>query len=257
LPARSRKHPTATSCTARSDTATSTWHGWPLRETHRKSARTYTRALNTIETRDGYIYGTSQPQQMQWMKFDTQVDWHESHRMLRAQFFPTHYGDTARSEIQFGHIERTTTEKDAVDTAQFEVVAHKWIATEDGRGGFALLNDGKYANRAKNGLISLNLPRSPTFPDKTADRGIHRFSYATVDDPGVIIETIKPAESGNGVVIRLYESLGRRTTTALRVAFKHTATQLTDLLENPIGTADLSRLEFTPFEITTILLEPR
>ncbi len=41
---------------------------WPLRETRRKAARTYTRALNTIDDRDGYIYGTSQPQQLFWMK---------------------------------------------------------------------------------------------------------------------------------------------------------------------------------------------
>ena len=43
---------------------------WPLRETRRKAARTYTRALNTIEDRDGYLYGTSQPQQMYWMKHE-------------------------------------------------------------------------------------------------------------------------------------------------------------------------------------------
>ncbi len=41
---------------------------WPLRETRRKAARTYTRALNTIAARDGYIYGTSQPQQLYWIK---------------------------------------------------------------------------------------------------------------------------------------------------------------------------------------------
>ncbi|HEV7743056.1 MAG TPA: hypothetical protein VGO65_11630, partial [Pseudolysinimonas sp.] len=31
---------------------------WPLRETRRKAARTYIRALNTIAERPGYIYGT-------------------------------------------------------------------------------------------------------------------------------------------------------------------------------------------------------
>ena len=41
---------------------------WPLRETRRKAARTYVRALNAIDRRDDYIYGTSQPQQMAWMK---------------------------------------------------------------------------------------------------------------------------------------------------------------------------------------------
>jgi alpha-mannosidase len=224
------------------------------------------------------------------VRFDTRVEWHEKHRMLRAQFLPVHYGDSAKCEIQFGHIERPTTEKDAVETAQFEVVAHKWIATEDAGGGFALLNDGKYGHRAKNGLLSLNLLRAPTFPDKTADRGSHHFSYAfcpfdsgdlakvvregyrlnnplivadgvaldsvaTVDHPGVVIETIKPAEGGNGVVVRLYESLGRATTTALRLTLGHGRARFADLLENPIGDADLDRIAFTPFEITTILLE--
>jgi alpha-mannosidase len=222
------------------------------------------------------------------VRFDTEVDWREKHRMLRAEFRPVHYGDTALCEIQFGHIARVTTERDAVERAQFEVCAHKWIATEDAGGGFAVLNDGKYGNRAKNGLLSLNLLRAPTYPDKTADRGIHRFTYAftpfatgdlakvvregyrlnnplivtaaqvesvaTVDDPGVVLETIKVGEHG-GTVLRLYESLGRATTTALRTRLPHGTAHETDLLERPTGTADLERLSFGPFEIKTILLE--
>ena len=224
------------------------------------------------------------------VRFDTDVEWHATHRMLRAQFYPTHFGATAKSEIQFGHIDRVTTENDSVETAQFETCAHKWIATKDDRGGFAVLNDSKYGHRAKNGLLSLNLLRSPTFPDKTADRGNHSFSYAftpfatddlakvvreayrlnyplavgdaefesfaSVDDPGVILETIKTAERGNGAVLRLYESLGRTTTTALRTRLPHSAALLTDLLERPLGAVDLGALTFTPFEIVTILLEP-
>jgi alpha-mannosidase len=210
--------------------------------------------------------------------------------MLRAQFHPAHYGDTALSEIQFGHISRVTTENDSIEKAQFETCAHKWIATQDASGGFALLNDSKYGHRAKNGLISLNLLRAPTFPDKTADRGPNDFTYAfapfatddlakviregfrlnnpllindgavfdsvaSVDDPGVVIETIKPAESGKGTVIRLYESLGHTATTALATKLPHKNVFFTDLLENKLGLADLGKLEFTPFEITTILLE--
>ena len=224
------------------------------------------------------------------VRFETEVDWKERHRMLRAEFRPDRYGDTALSEIQFGHIARVTTERDSVEKAQFEVCAHKWIATENERGGFALLNDSKYGHRAKNGLLSLNLLRAPTFPDKTADRGIHRFTYAfcpfdtgdlgkvvregyrlnnpllvadgavfdsvaSVDEPGIVIETVKRAEQGDGVVLRLYESLGRATTTALRVGLPHAVAHETDLLESPTGVADLGRLSFTPFEIKTILLE--
>jgi alpha-mannosidase len=41
---------------------------WPIRETVRKSARTYAMALSNIARYPDYIYGTSQPQQLQWMK---------------------------------------------------------------------------------------------------------------------------------------------------------------------------------------------
>ncbi len=224
------------------------------------------------------------------VRFETVVDWHEKHRMLRAEFFPSHYGAEALCEIQFGHIARPTTERDSVERAQFEICAHKWIAVQDEAGGFALLNDGKYGHRAKSGVVSLNLLRSPTFPDKTADRGIHEFTYAflpfeqgdlptviaegyrlnnpllmgaaapfasavEVDGDAVIVETVKPAEDGNGVVLRLYESLGRPTTTALRTTIAHRKAVDTDLLEAGAASVDLAQLEFGPFEIKTIRLE--
>lgn len=224
------------------------------------------------------------------VRCDTEVDWHEKHRMLRAEFRPSRYSDMVKCEIQFGHIERVTTERDAVETAQFEVCAHKWIAIEDATGGFALLNDAKYGHRAKNGLLSLNLLRAPTYPDKTADRGIHRFSYAfapfesgdlgkivgegyrlnnpllvgetapfdsalRVGDSGVVAETLKVSEDGASIVVRLYESLGRPTVTSLSTSLEHSRAYEADLLEREQGPADLERLSFRPFEIKTIVLE--
>ena len=41
---------------------------WPMRESRRKAARTYAIALRNLERYPDYIYGTSQPQQLQWMK---------------------------------------------------------------------------------------------------------------------------------------------------------------------------------------------
>ena len=224
------------------------------------------------------------------VRFETEVDWHEKHRMLRAEFRPTRYADTVKCEIQFGHIDRVTTELDPVETAQFEVCAHKWIATEDETGGFALLNDSKYGHRAKNGLLSLNLLRAPTYPDKTADRGFHRFSYAfapfdsgdlgkvvregyrlnnpllvrdgiafesavSVGDPGVVVDTVKISEDGDSVVVRLYESLGRATVTSLATTFAHEQARETDLLERDLAPAELGHLSFRPFEIKTLRLD--
>jgi alpha-mannosidase len=81
-------------------------------------------------------------------------------------------------------------------------------------------------------------------------------SFAAVDAPGVIIETVKPAESGDGIVLRLYESLGRAESARLRVDVSYSDASLTDLMEHPIAPADLDSLEFGPFEIVTVLLKP-
>jgi len=223
------------------------------------------------------------------VRVETRVDWRETHRMLRVDFRPERYGDSSKSEIQFGHIARSTREDTPVERAQFEICAHKWIATDTPDGGFAVLNDSKYGHRAKSGLLSLTLLRSPTFPDRTADRGIQEFVYAfrpfdagrldevirdgyrlnhplrlapgvalpaavAASDPGVIVETLKPADDGDGVVVRLYESLGRATTTRLDTTLPHTRARVTDLLERDLGPADLARLELGPFEILTLRL---
>ena len=221
--------------------------------------------------------------------FETEVLWLETHKMLRAEFFPADYGDEVLCEIQFGHLARRTTENTSTEKAQFEVCAHRWAAVEkDGR-GFALLNDSKYGLRAKRGLLSLNLLRAPVFPDREADRGNHRFSYAfcpfvsgglgkviaegyrlnnpvlpvsapleslvRVSDPAVIVETVKPAENGRGVVLRLYESLGKTAVVRLETSIPCASVSAVDLLENPLGTADPANLSFSPFEIKTLLLD--
>ena len=84
--------------------------------------------------------------------------------------------------------------------------------------------------------------------------GVAFPSVVTVDDPAVIVETLKPAEDGDGVILRMYESLGRATTTTLTTTLPHTRAVNTDLLERPLGDADLTRLEFGPFEIVTLRL---
>ncbi len=41
---------------------------WPIRETIRKAARTFSTALHHMEIYDDYVFGQSQPQQYEWMK---------------------------------------------------------------------------------------------------------------------------------------------------------------------------------------------
>ncbi len=43
---------------------------WPVRETRRKTARTFATALSMMERYPDYVFGASQPQQFQWLKED-------------------------------------------------------------------------------------------------------------------------------------------------------------------------------------------
>ncbi|MFV0351169.1 MAG: alpha-mannosidase [Oscillospiraceae bacterium] len=221
--------------------------------------------------------------------FDTVVNWQECNHMLRAEFLPTNYSGTAKFDIQFGYIERPTTNKNKVEEAQFEVCAHKWAAVEDREGGFAVLNNCKYGYHVKESVVSLNLLRAPIFPDKTADRGLHRFKYAfcpfekndieyvvkqgyalnnpllvaktktfdslvSVSTPNIIAETIKLAENGNDIVLRLYESCGKNTSATVTTSLPFKAAFTSSMIEEREEETSLENLSFTPFEVKTILL---
>lgn len=82
------------------------------------------------------------------------------------------------------------------------------------------------------------------------------FSLAQADVPNVIIETVKAAEDGNGVIFRLYEYMCRRGPAEIKFGKKIKRAQECDLLENPLRTLSCDhsciRLSFTPYEIKTI-----
>ena len=147
--------------------------------------------------------------------------------------------------------------------------------------------------------VRLSLLRAPKFPDPTADRGHHELTVTvrpgagiaeaveegyrtnlvprmvkgahdveplfTVDNPALVIEAVKLAEDGSGdVVVRLYESLGQRSTGALKANFPGKKVQATDLLERPAdapgvktaggkpGTGLGAELSLRPFQLVTL-----
>jgi alpha-mannosidase len=106
------------------------------------------------------------------------IDWHETHVLLKAAFPLAASSDKATYEIPYGSIERPTTRRNSWEQAQFEVPALRWADLGDGHHGFSLLNESKYGYDAKDNVLRLSLLRSPTWPDPQADRGRHHFSYA-------------------------------------------------------------------------------
>jgi alpha-mannosidase len=145
--------------------------------------------------------------------------------------------------------------------------------------------------------VRLSLLRAPVYPDPDADQGEHVFrsllvpgaeiadavraGYRTnlpvrsvlgsrdvapivkVSDPGAAIEAVKLAEDRSGdVIVRLYESLGRRSGVTVTAGFQATGVAVTDLLERQMNAATAGRpvgavgpsidLLLRPFEIVTL-----
>lgn len=111
------------------------------------------------------------------IRFDTEIDWQESEKLLKVAFPLNVNASRATFEIQFGHVERPTHRNTSWDVARFEVCAQKWADLSEGAHGAALLNDGKYGYDVLGNTLRLSLLRAPKAPDPTCDMGVHRFTY--------------------------------------------------------------------------------
>jgi len=207
------------------------------------------------------------------IRFATEVDWHEEHRVLRALFPTALESPRARCEIQFGHVERPTGRDSSWDAAKFEVCAHRWVDLGEARYGVALLNDCKYGHSVLGSEIGLTLLRAPNHPDPNADRGRHRFTYAllphpgdfgpagviqaaanlnsplrltrtaasgsrsllAVDTPQVVVAAVKRAEDSDAVVVRLFEAWGRPCQARLQTSLPFSRAARANLLEDTLA----------------------
>ncbi len=81
-------------------------------------------------------------------------------------------------------------------------------------------------------------------------------SFLWLDVSNIVIEAIKQAENGHGVIVRLYESEHRRTIAQISLGWEAQSAAETDLLEQDLAALPLNgsqvQLEFKPFEIKTL-----
>lgn len=141
--------------------------------------------------------------------------------------------------------------------------------------------------------VRVSLLRAPKFPDPGADQGRHKLHITirpgatiadaveegyrtnlaprvvqgahgveplvTVVNPALVIEAVKLAEDGSGdVIVRLYESLGERSTGLLKANFPVRGLHAVDLLERPVDAPgvtagpDSAELTLRPFQLVTL-----
>ena len=255
------------------------WDAWDLDIEHRHAFAVTGRAFGGSQVRqaialDGRV-----------LRFDTEVDWRERHRILKVAFPVAVSAREATYEVQFGHVSRPTHWEDPRARAMFEVCAQRWADLGDGGYGVALLNDCKHGHDIHDGVMRLSLLRAPTHPDPEADQGAHRFTYAlmphpgdwrqagvieaaealnsvfgmppglvTVDTPQVRVEAIKRAEDSEAVIVRLYEAWGRPCRARISTTLPARRVTICDLLERERREASLE-LDFRPFQVATLKLE--
>lgn len=189
--------------------------------------------------------------------FSTWVDWKEHQHLLKVHFPVNIHSDEATFEVQFGNLKRKIHGNTSWDEARFESCGQKWMDISEGHYGVSLLNDCKYGYSAKDSNIALTLIKSGIDPNKTADQEEHVFTYAlyphkemwsaagtvqeayklnqpayatrgelkntgksfiSTDKDNIIIETVKSAENGDGMIVRLYDCENSLTKATLTFA---------------------------------------
>ncbi|MDX6348298.1 MAG: alpha-mannosidase [Streptomyces sp.] len=125
---------------------------------------------------------------------ETEIDWHETEKILKAAFPLDVHADRSAAEIQFGHVFRPTHTNTSWEAARFEVFCHRWVHVAEAGYGVAVINDSTYghdvgrAAREDGGTtttLRLSLVRAPRSPDPAADQGAHRMTYSLL--PGASV----------------------------------------------------------------------
>jgi len=226
------------------------------------------------------------------LRFRTKITHGGENVMLRVRFaFPD--PGRASFNLPFGHITRATTEDDPIEAAQFEVSGQKFVDLSTEEFGVSLLNDCKYGFRCKKGMLDICLLRSPRGgPGKHVDFGGHSLEYAIYPHEGplgadtyaqayflnnpvrvtageeapareafiassnenIVVESVKLADDGNGLLLRTYNCSEEAQRGEVRVASLRPV-NCAGVMEDDLGPCD-GVLEFRGFELKIVRFVP-
>jgi alpha-mannosidase len=124
-----------------------------------------------------------------------------------------------------------------------------------------LPHSGPWDERTIAAAYALNDPAIAVRCERTeTEATVDPVTLFSVDSPNVVVETVKRAEDGDGVIVRLYEAQRRRNQVKLSAAFPLAGAWRTNIMEEK--QADLSvqgnsvTFSVKPYEIVTLRLVP-
>ncbi|MFH8516380.1 alpha-mannosidase [Streptomyces gelaticus] len=181
------------------------WDAWDVDAFYRNTVTDLTEADVVRRSGDGVevvrTFGSSRVTQLLTLRpgarrldIDTEVDWHEQEKFLKAAFPIDVRADHSTAETQFGHVQRPTHTNTSWEAAKFEICAHRFLHVGEPGWGAALINDSTYGHDVTRTVredgsttttVRLSLLRAPRYPDPATDQGVHRLRYALL--PGATI----------------------------------------------------------------------
>ncbi|NJP67757.1 alpha-mannosidase [Streptomyces spiramenti] len=186
------------------------WDAWDIDAFYRHNVTDLTDAREVAPLTDGGRsatvrvvrgFGASSVEQLltlrageRLLEIATEVDWHESEKLLKASFPLDVKADRSATETQFGHVYRDTHTNTTWEAAKFEICAHRWLHVGEPGWGAALVNDSTYGHEVTRDIredgsqtttVRLSLLRAPRYPDPETDQGRHRMRYALVPGAGI------------------------------------------------------------------------
>jgi len=121
---------------------------------------------------------------------------------------------------------------------------------------------GRWNEKTIAAAYALNDPLIVYIPEKRINRKKELIRFLIkADQPNIVIETIKKAEDGNGIIIRLYESQRKRKKVTIQTGFLIQSASQVNLLENDPRQLDLIgrnqvELDIKPYQIVTLRIIP-
>jgi len=230
------------------------------------------------------------------VEVSSKVRWTSRGYLLKAWFRPSFQFDDIYYEIPFGVIRRSSKPKDSWDHAKFEVPALRWADVSDGSKGFAVISMSRHGYSPRGEELGLTLAKAPLFPDPYSGveefevkyyvythagdyraGGVPRVAYElwsplrvvaigarapresflSLEGGDVLLESVKKAERGGELVLRLCEIGGRSSRARINLwgAFEVLES---DILERPLSglkhRGSSIEVQLRPFEIKTLIL---